>query len=333
MTSSPPLAAVIGLGGPVLADAERELLQHRRPAGVILFGRNCQDHGQLTGLIASIRDACPGWQPLLFIDQEGGRVARLRNPSWRAKPAAARTGAAGAEAVWSAARLIARDLADLGIDVDCAPVLDVAAPGMTDAIGDRAFCRDPERVADLGRAFLDGLAAGGVQGCIKHMPGHGRAVVDSHAELPVVDAPLDVLRRSDFVPFRKLADTPFGMTAHVLFRALDPDRPATLSKLVIERVIRGEIGFGGVLLTDDLAMNALLGAPADRAAGAIAAGCDLALYCKGDQAANLAVLEAVPPLSDSLLERLDSLRLAVGEAVDVAALEARLDDLVATAAA
>ena len=210
-----------------------------------------------------------------------------------------------AEAARLLGRLIAHDLREVGIDIDCAPVVDVAAAGMTEAIGSRSFGARPGQVATLARAFADGLIAGGVAPVIKHLPGHGRAVVDSHLELPLVEASLAVLRASDFAPVASLRDLPFAMTAHVVFPALDPSCPATTSREVIARTIRGALGVQGILLSDDLAMQALSGAPADRAVAALDAGCDLALFCPGRIEDSRAVLQAVPPLAPSLLARLD----------------------------
>ena len=307
-----PRAAVVGIAGPVLEPAERELLLALPPAGVILFQRNCTDRAQLRALTDELH-ALGGRRRLpLLIDQEGGRVMRLRPPHWRPLPSARDIGRAaeadpdaGREAARLLGRLIAHDLREVGIDIDCAPVVDVAAAGMTEAIGSRSFGARPGQVATLARAFADGLIAGGVAPVIKHLPGHGRAVVDSHLELPLVKASLAVLRASDFAPVASLRDLPFAMTAHVVFPALDPSCPATTSREVIARTIRGALGVQGILLSDDLAMQALSGAPADRAVAALDAGCDLALFCPGRIEDSRAVLQAVPPLAPSLLARLD----------------------------
>lgn len=333
-----PRAAIVGIVGPVLEAAEHELLLALPPAGVILFQRNCADRRQLRALTASLRALAPDRALPIFIDQEGGRVMRLRPPHWRSLPAAgdigrlaAADGAAGQEAARLLGRLIAHDLREVGIDIACAPVLDVAAAGMTEAIGSRAFAADPHLVAALATAFAEGLLAGGVAPMIKHLPGHGRAVVDSHLELPVVDASLAVLRRTDFVPALGLAGLPFAMTAHVVYPALDPVRPATTSPTVIARIIRGELGVQGLLLSDDLAMQALSGEPADRAMAALDAGCDLALFCPGRLDQSRAVLQAVPPLAASLQARLEGTMAALAarqvEPFDAAGAEARLSEL------
>lgn len=282
------LAGVLGIGGTELAADERRFLAETPPAGIILFARNVADRQQLRRLTDAIREAAAPARPLLFVDQEGGRVMRLRPPVWRSLPAMARIGSlcggnpdAAIRAARAVGRLIGADLAEAGIDVACAPVLDVAAPGLTEAIGTRAFSDDPRTVALLGRAVADGLLDAGVLPVIKHLPGHGRALVDSHVGLPVVEATHQELAGRDFLPFRALNDLPIGMTAHILFRALDPDRPATMSARIIGEVIRGEIGFGGLLLSDDLGMGALSGNLPARAAACLAAGCDLALACSG----------------------------------------------------
>jgi beta-N-acetylhexosaminidase len=247
----------------------------------------------------------------VLIDQEGGRVRRLKPPHWYDAPPGAVFGnlakAAETTAVEAArlnARLIAADLADLGIDVDCAPVLDVPAPGSHDIVGDRAYSADPEWVVRLGRATHEGLLDGGVLPIIKHIPGHGRAFADSHLELPVVNASLEELRAFDFVPFRALADAPWAMTAHIVYQAIDPERPATWSPRLIDSIIRGEIGFDGVLVSDDVSMKALTGRFEDRTRAALDAGCDVVLHCNGDMAEMSAVLSAAPPLTDAAQTRL-----------------------------
>ena len=310
--SGAPRAAVVGLAGPRLDPAERELLLALPPAGVILFQRNCEDRIQLQALTDEIH-ALGGTRRLpVLIDQEGGRVMRLRPPEWRSLPSARDLGrlaradpTAGREATRLAGRLVAHDLREVGIDIDCAPVLDVASPDMTDAIGSRSFAAEPTLVAELGRAFADGLLAGGVAPVVKHLPGHGRATVDSHLSLPRVEATAWELASGDFAPFAALCGLPFAMTAHVVFTALDPERPATTSPTLIARTIRGALGVQGLLFSDDLAMQALNGDLADRALAALAAGCDLALFCPGRIDETRAVLQAVPPLAPSLLARLD----------------------------
>lgn len=330
-----PRAVVFGCAGPTLSAAERGLFRDADPLGFILFRRNCVDPEQVRTLVADLRDAVGRVCPVL-IDQEGGRVQRLRAPHWRETPAAARLAALGGdtaiEAVTLAHRLIACQLATLGVTVDCAPVLDLARPETTDAIGDRAFSSEIDAVTALGRAAIDGLMAGGILPVIKHMPGHGRATVDSHHDLPRVSADLATLATSDFAPFRALNDAPWGMTTHIVFDAIDPERPATCSPTVIEDVIRGEIGFEGVLVSDDIVMQALEGSPAERAQRALSAGCDVVLDGAGDLEAMHAVTAAVPLLTDAArarLERAEARRPAPDD-VDPDALAARLDVLLAS---
>jgi len=326
-----PRAVVFGCAGPTLSDSERELFRDADPLGFILFRRNCVDPDQVRTLVADLRDAVGRACPVL-IDQEGGRVQRLRAPHWYETPSAARLAAIGGEAVALAYRLIAQQLANLGVTVDCAPVLDLARPETTDAIGDRAFSSEIDAVTALGRAAIDGLMAGGILPVIKHMPGHGRATVDSHHDLPRVSADRATLATSDFAPFRALSDAPWGMTTHIVFDAVDPERPATCSPTVIEDVIRGEIGFEGVLVSDDIAMQALSGSPAERAQRALAAGCDVVLDGAGDLEAMRAVAAQVPPLTDAAqarLERAEARRPAPDD-VDPDALAARLDVLLAS---
>ncbi len=292
MTGKKPLAAVFGCSGPELTAAERDFFRDADPFGFILFARNCRTPDQVRALTHAMREALGRAAAPVLIDQEGGKVARLRPPHWRAAPSPAVFGrlaetnrAAAGEAVGLNYRLMAVELGHLGITVDCAPVLDAPGPGADPIIGGRAFARASETaaaiVATLGRAAVEGLLAGGVLPVIKHIPGHGRAMVDSHKALPVVDASWDELRRLDFAPFRALRDAPWAMTAHVVLAAVDPENPATMSAPVIEEVIRGEIGFAGVLISDDLEMAALSGGMGARAAAALAAGCDLVLHCNG----------------------------------------------------
>jgi beta-N-acetylhexosaminidase len=333
----PIKAAIVGISGTALTAGEGALLARIRPLGVILFARNCRDRPQVQALVAEIRTvlARPG-APIL-IDQEGGRVMRLRPPVWPPRlPArtfgelAARDLAAGCEAAWLQARLIAHDLADLGITVDCAPVLDLGRPETTAAIGDRAFAADPALVTALGRATISGLMDGGILPVIKHLPGHGRARVDSHVELPVVDVPLETLEDEDFRPFGELAGmAPLGMSAHVLYPALDPGRCATHSPTIIAEVIRGRLGFAGVLLSDDLGMGALGGPPGERAALALRAGCDVALHGAGELEVSEEVLASCGPLGGEAAARVRSALAARGRAgaFDPDAAQARLDHL------
>ena len=277
------------------------------PWGLILFKRNVENRSQLTALTSEFRALVGRDDAPVLIDQEGGRVQRMAPPSWGAYPAAARFEEElgterAAEGVRLAMRLIAHDLREVGITVNCAPVLDVADEATHAAIGTRAYARDPTRVAALGRAAMQGLIAGGVAPVIKHMPGHGRARADSHLEAPMVTASRAELER-DFVPFRLLSDAPAGMTAHVVYSAIDSERPGTISPKVIGGIVRGEIGFEGLLFSDDLSMKALGGTFEERARAAYAAGVDIALHCNGDLVEARCVAEAAPLLQGRALER------------------------------
>lgn len=305
-----PIAAILGIAGPVLDAAEARLFAAHPPAGVILFGRNLRDPDQLRALIASLRAVLPP-DAVLMVDQEGGRVARLRPPHWRAHPPAAAIGrlfaidaAAGLRAAWLTGALIGLDAAAAGFDVVCAPVLDLLHPGASDVVGDRSYGAAPAAVGRLGRAVAAGLLAAGVQPVGKHAPGHGQARADSHHALPVIEGDME----RDLAPFVANADLPWLMTAHILFPAWDPDHPATQSPAILGDIVRGRIGFSGVLCSDDLAMQALQGGPADRARAALDAGCDLALFCAADPDANAQVLRACPPLSRQAARRLADAR-------------------------
>jgi beta-N-acetylhexosaminidase len=309
------------------------------PAGYILFARNCADRAQLRALTDSLRGLAGRDDVPILIDQEGGRVARLKPPEWPEFPAGWRFAELYDKAPISAieaarvnAAALAVVLAEVGINVDCLPVLDVRQEGAHDVIGDRALGAEPMQVAALGRAMLDGLEAGGAIGVVKHVPGHGRAGADSHEELPVVEASLDELA-ADIAPFRALKDAPMAMTAHVLYPAWDAERPASVSPTIIAEVIRGEIGFDGLLMSDDLAMAALAGTPAERAAAVIAAGCDIALFCSGVLAENEAVAGALGEITDMAAARLTRAMARTGKAPaqDYAALAAKRDALLAYA--
>lgn len=281
--------AIIGLAGTALTAAEAALLRAERPLGVILFRRNITAPEQLRALTSAIRDILGAATPIL-VDQEGGRVARLRAPHWPEFPPPATFENGPAEAARANAEALARVCAAEGLDVVCAPCLDLRLPGAHAVIGDRAFSADPNEVARLGAAWVAGLRAGGVQPVIKHIPGHGRATLDSHAALPVVTADRATLA-ADFAPFRALAAPDlWAMTAHILYPALDPAHCATLSRPIIDGVIRGEMGFTGFLISDDLAMRALSGTPGELTAAALAAGCDAVLHCSGVLAESAAVL-------------------------------------------
>ncbi len=304
-----PGATILGLAGPHLGDAERGFFRDADPWGFILFARNVRDPDQLRRLTGALRDAVGRDAPVL-IDQEGGRVARLRPPHWTGWPPAldqmARTRPGqGARAMWLRYRVIADELAQAGIDVNCAPVADLPVPGAHEVIGDRCYGGDPETVAAAGRAVAEGLLAGGVLPVLKHIPGHGRATADSHADLPRVATDRATLRRTDFAPFRALADLPLGMTAHVVFQAIDPEAPATLSPAVIG-LIRDEIGFGGLLMTDDIGMGALSGPFEGRCRQALRAGCDVILHCSGDFAEMEQVAGAAGRLDGASLRRAEA---------------------------
>ncbi len=283
-----PKSAIVGIGGTSLTEEERALFQCHSPAGFILFKRNCQNPDQLRKLVDELHQAAPGHWPLVFIDQEGGRVARLGPPGWVHLPPAASLGELaernrelGLEAARLHATLIAQDLCEVGIDSVCAPVLDVACRGMTDAIGDRAFCADAELVGEIGQAVIEVFRRYKIAPVIKHLPGHGRAILDSHVSLPRVSAELEQLKDCDFQPFRKCRDVPFAMTAHIVFDAIDGRHPATQSPTIIHDIVRGVIGFEGILLTDDISMGALSGGLVERAQRALDAGCDLVTHCTG----------------------------------------------------
>ncbi|MEO8301391.1 MAG: beta-N-acetylhexosaminidase [Rhizomicrobium sp.] len=302
--------AIYGCSGTSLSDQERDFFRQTRPWGFILFARNISEPSQVKVLVEQLRDTVGDGQAPVLIDQEGGRVARLKPPHWKSRPPAARFGAlyadnpeAGREAVYINARLIAHDLASLGINVDCLPVLDVPVPGAHDIIGDRAFAHDPATIITLGRAQIEGLIDGGVLPVMKHIPGHGRAESDSHLALPRVSAGMEELSASDFVTFRSLDQCPIAMTAHVVYESIDPQRPATTSPKVIRDVIRGEIGFDGLLMSDDLSMKALDGPLSVRARQAQFAGCDLVLHCNGDMEEMRDVASEVKILDGQALKR------------------------------
>ncbi len=308
-----PLAVVFGCAGLSLTDEERALFQDADPVGLILFGRNIDHPEQVRALINDFRQTVGRADAPVLIDQEGGRVARLKPPHWRKVPPMGIIGTlaeqdreAALEAAWLNARLMAADLIGLGITVDCAPVLDIPAPDSHDIIGDRALGRTPEQVIALADATCRGFLAGGVLPVIKHQPGHGRALEDSHETLPTVTAERGELEALDFVPFKALSHMPWGMTAHVVYRALDPLAPATTSPTVISQVIRGEIGFDGVLASDDITMKALSGHAGERAEAALNAGCDVVLHCNGDLAEMKLVAERARPLTREADRRLDN---------------------------
>ena len=330
-----PLAIILGVAGDRLTPDERRFFAGCDPLGFVLFRRNCVSRDQVRALVDEMRETVGRADAPVLIDQEGGRVARLRPPEWRAYPAPAVIAAlpepSAREAAYLSARLIAEDLAELGITVDAAPVLDLPAPGADPVIGDRAWGTDPARVAALGRAVCEGLLEGGVLPVIKHIPGHGRARVDSHRALPRVDDDRAELSRADFAPFRTLADMPWAMTAHIVYTAIDDAAPATLSRVVIDSVIRGEIGFDGVLVSDDVSMDALAGGFAERTTRALDAGVDLVLHCNGDMAEMEEIATAarqLTPQAQARVARAEQLRRSPRADFDPRAAERRFAELI-----
>ena len=304
-------AAIYGCAGHRLTEAEKTFFAETRPWGFILFRRNIDTPDQVRALTSELRAAIGNADAPILIDQEGGRVQRMGPPHWPKYPPgdaylkATNDLSTARELVRLGARLMAHDLREVGINVDCAPVLDTPVPGAHDIIGDRAYGADPQTVAQLGRAAAEGLLAGGVLPVIKHMPGHGRAFADSHKDLPVVHADLDTLDAWDFAPFKSLSDMPIGMTAHIVFTAIDPKRPATQSRKAI-RMIRERLGFGGLLLSDDLVMNALSGTLTQRAHKALKAGCDIVIHWNGVMDEMRQVAEGVGPLKGAAKRRAEA---------------------------
>ncbi|MFB0613522.1 beta-N-acetylhexosaminidase [Aurantiacibacter poecillastricola] len=314
--------AILSFSGLALTADERAFFADAQPAGYILFGRNVQDREQLRALTDSLRELHGRDDLLISIDQEGGRVARMKPPEWDAYPAPGAFAAlydiapaSAIQAIRANSQLLALDLAEVGITVDYHPVLDIPAEGAHDVIGDRALGREPMQVAALARATLDGLARGGVVGCVKHMPGHGRAMVDSHKDLPVVDASEAELE-TDMAPFAKLSDAPVAMTAHIRYTAWDAQNPATQSEFVISEIIRKRIGFDGLLLSDDIDMQALDGTIPERSERAIAAGCDLVLNCWGKMDDMVGTAKVLPSMSATTRERLDRAMASAGNTRD-----------------
>ncbi len=302
---------IFGCAGPALSDPEREFFAREQPAGFILFARNVQSPQQLKTLTTDLQLCVERSDILMLIDQEGGRVQRMGPPHWRKYPPMAIFGQAAeinyelaVEALRLNCLLLADDLRRVGINVDCLPLLDVPAGDADNVIGDRAFASRPDIVGRLGRVVTDSLQEAGVLPVVKHLPGHGRAKVDSHKVLPRVDASLELLTATDFAPFKALADCPLGMTAHIVYEGIDEALPATLSKTVIRDVIRRDIGFDGLLMTDDLSMQALSGTMAERAEGALEAGCDLVLHCNGKMDEMLQAANALQPSNGHLVSRL-----------------------------
>ena len=330
-------AFIIGLAGFELTAGERAFLRDARPWGLIIFKRNVKTPQQVQELTGSFRELV-GWEAPILVDQEGGRVQRLGPPQWPAYPPGARYGAlydrdpaVGLAAARLAGHLIAADLRPVGIDVDCLPVADVPVPGGDPVIGDRAYGTEPGKVAAIAAAIAQGLQAGGVLPVVKHLPGHGRATSDSHHRLPVVDTDRATLEASDFAAFRPLAGLPLGMTAHVVFSAIDPVAPATTSVTMVRDVIRGSIGFKGLLMSDDVSMNALSGTIAERSRAAFAAGCDVVLHCNGDLREMEQVAVESPPLAGPAAERAEAalVRRHAGEEFDAEAARKLFTQMVA----
>jgi len=298
-------AMITGLAGLTLSEPERSFLAQTRPLGIILFARNLNAHAQIKKLIKEARSAIGSEDVLVLIDQEGGRVQRLKPPLGRTLPPASCYAAqyaddamASCESAYLTARLLADDLTELGINTNCAPVLDIPLPGSHDIIGDRAYGTNAKQVIALGRAVAQGFIHGSVLPVIKHIPGHGRARADSHFSLPVVDTTVSELEKTDFVPFEALHDIPAAMTAHILYSDIDPDTPASTSPQVIGDIIRQKIGFSGLLMSDDLSMKALEGSMRERAGKVIAAGCDVALHCNGNLGEMQQAAQGVPQISE-----------------------------------
>jgi beta-N-acetylhexosaminidase len=303
-------AFITGVSGLELTATERDFIRGERPWGFILFKRNVETPDQVADLVGQLRDCVGAVDAPVLIDQEGGRVARLGPPHWPVYPPGATFGALydldkalGLQAARLSSRLIAADLIDLGVTVDCLPLADVPVAGADAVIGNRAYGTEPAKVAAIARAVTEGLEQGGVLPVLKHIPGHGRATADSHLRLPTVDTPQEELERTDFAAFRPLADLPMAMTAHVVFSALDPAQPATTSATIISQVIRGGIGFQGLLMSDDVSMNALAGSIAERTRAIVSAGCDMILHCNGKLDEMRDVARETPELAGEAAER------------------------------
>lgn len=332
---------ILGAAGTALTPEEKDFYSSERPWAFILFARNIEEPRQIEDLCAEMRDCVGNPQALVFIDQEGGRVQRIRPPIASNYPDGATIGSiyrkdrdAGLRAAWSMSRLHAFDLLKLGITADCLPVLDIPIEGSSNVIGNRAYGADPSMVAQIGRAAAEGLMSGGVLPVMKHIPGHGRATTDSHLELPVVDAPLEDLRRSDFLPFKAMNDCPMAMTAHIVYRTIDAENPATTSAKLISEIIRDEIGFEGLLMSDDVSMKALSGDFATRTDAIFAAGCDVVLHCNGVMEEMRAVASATPALDGVAAKRAEraiNSRTAQDETKE-AAIRSEFEAMVASAA-
>ena len=330
-------AFITGVSGPELTAAEREFIRSERPWGFILFKRNIETPAQVILLVRELREAIGNPEAPVLIDQEGGRVQRLGPPHWPVYPPGAVFGVLydidptlGLTAARLSARLMAADLTELGVTVDCLPLADVPVAGADAVIGNRAYGTEPGKVAAIARALTDGLEQGGILPVLKHIPGHGRATADTHFRLPEVDTSKTELERTDFAAFQPLADLPMAMTAHVVFSALDPAQPATTSATIIRRVIRGVIGFQGLLMSDDVSMNALAGSIAERTRAILTAGCDMVLHCNGKLDEMREVAAETPELSGMAQERARRALASRGapQAFDRLAARAELEALV-----
>lgn len=333
-------AMILGASGATLTSDEISLYRDERPWGFILFARNCLELPQITDLVAAMRDAVGRPDAPVLIDQEGGRVQRIRPPMIERYPSAAALGEIyrqdrekGLRAAWLMSRLHAFDLLKLGVTVDCLPVLDVPVEGASNVIGDRAYGFDPQAVASMGQAAADGLKAGGMLPVMKHIPGHGRGMADSHHELPVVTASRAELEAHDFRPFVAMKHELMAMSAHIVFTAYDNQDPATISPVVIEEVIRGHIGFDGLLISDDTSMNALKGTIGERAERIMGGGCDIVLHCNGLMDEMKAVVKEVVPLSGNALQRTEAVErgFSAPDNSDEQALRAEFHDMLAVA--
>jgi beta-N-acetylhexosaminidase len=333
-------AFITGVSGFTLTADERDFMRASRPWGFILFKRNIETRAQVIALVSELRESIDEPDAPVLIDQEGGRVQRFGPPHWPVYPPGAVFGTLydidrklGLTAARLSARLIAADLIDLGVTVDCLPLADVPVAGADAVIGARAYGTEPGKVAAIARAVTEGLEQGGVLPVLKHIPGHGRATADTHFKLPVVDTPKVELERTDFAAFQPLADLPMAMTAHVVFSALDPAQPATTSATIIEQVIRGSIGFQGLLMSDDVSMNALAGSIAERTRAIVSAGCDMVLHCNGNLDEMREVAREAPLLSGKALDRAERALASrkPPQPLDRAAARAELDELIGRA--
>jgi beta-N-acetylhexosaminidase len=340
MRAMPTRAFITGVSGPGLTADERDFIRAERPWGFILFKRNIDNPEQVAGLVKELRRMSEAPDAPILIDQEGGRVQRFGPPHWPVYPAGAVFGALydidpelGLKAARLSARLIAADLIDCGVSVDCLPLADVPVAGADAVIGARAYGTEPGKVATIARAVTDGLEQGGILPVLKHIPGHGRATADTHFRLPVVDTPGEELERTDFAAFRPLKDLPMAMTAHVVFSALDSAQPATTSATIINQVIRGHIGFQGLLMSDDVSMNALAGSIGERSKAIISAGCDMILHCNGNLDEMREVAREAPELTGEALRRAGAALASrkTPKPFDRAAARAELDELIARA--